>query len=163
MCSGSFSLYWPEYWDTPPNNWFQVFQSLPWPQVCKIMHLGMQTASTNICERMGAQWIQAWYCDWLLKIPRSTVCGIMTKWKQLGATATQPQSGRPCKITERGASAYKDILDNFVFPTRVGTVWEWALPVPTWLRTSAQSQVHKGSGERVWCGGTRRGLHRVLT
>lgn len=30
----------------------------------------------------------------LLSIPRSTVCGIMTKWKQLGATATQPQSVR---------------------------------------------------------------------
>ncbi|KAK3522013.1 hypothetical protein QTP70_021391 [Hemibagrus guttatus] len=30
-----------------------VFQSLPWPQVYKIKHLGMQTASTNIRERMG--------------------------------------------------------------------------------------------------------------
>ncbi|CAI9610386.1 unnamed protein product [Staurois parvus] len=41
------------YWDTPPNHWIQVFQSPPWPQVYKIKHLGMQTASTNICERMG--------------------------------------------------------------------------------------------------------------
>ncbi|CAI9604080.1 unnamed protein product, partial [Staurois parvus] len=31
----------------------QVFQSPPWPQVYKIKHLGMQTASINICERMG--------------------------------------------------------------------------------------------------------------
>ncbi|CAI9541839.1 unnamed protein product [Staurois parvus] len=38
----------------------------------------------------------------LLNIPRSTVSGIITKWKQLGTTATQPQSGRPNKMTERG-------------------------------------------------------------
>ncbi|CAI9591952.1 unnamed protein product, partial [Staurois parvus] len=33
-------------------------------------------------------------CDisWLLNIPRSTVSGIITKWKQLGPTATQPPS-----------------------------------------------------------------------
>jgi len=29
-----------------------MFQSLPWPQLYKIKHLDMQTASTNICERM---------------------------------------------------------------------------------------------------------------
>ncbi|CAI9535765.1 unnamed protein product, partial [Staurois parvus] len=29
----------------------------------------------------------------LLNIPRSTVSGITTKWKQLGKTATQPPSG----------------------------------------------------------------------
>ncbi|CAI9563305.1 unnamed protein product, partial [Staurois parvus] len=28
----------------------------------------------------------------LLNIPRSTVSGIITKWKQLGTTATQPRS-----------------------------------------------------------------------
>ncbi|CAI9545476.1 unnamed protein product, partial [Staurois parvus] len=38
---------------TPPNQWIRLFQSPPWPQVYKIKHLGMQTASTNICERMG--------------------------------------------------------------------------------------------------------------
>ncbi|CAI9562365.1 unnamed protein product, partial [Staurois parvus] len=36
----------------------------------------------------------------LLNIPQSTVSGIITKWKQLGITATQPQRGRPRKITE---------------------------------------------------------------
>ncbi|CAI9535004.1 unnamed protein product, partial [Staurois parvus] len=30
----------------------------------------------------------------LLNIPRSTVSGIITKWKQLGTTATQPRSER---------------------------------------------------------------------
>ena len=96
-----------------------MFQSLPWPQVYKIKHLGMQTASTNICERMGRSQelsefkrgtvIGCHLCNKsireissLLNIPRSTVSGIITKWKQLGTTATQPQSGRPCKITERG-------------------------------------------------------------
>ena len=36
-----------------PNSWNQVFQSLPRPLVYKSKHLGMQTVSTNICERMG--------------------------------------------------------------------------------------------------------------
>ncbi|CAI9598528.1 unnamed protein product, partial [Staurois parvus] len=35
----------------------------------------------------------------LLYILRSTASGIITKWKQLGATAP---SGRPCKMTEQG-------------------------------------------------------------
>ncbi|CAI9563546.1 unnamed protein product [Staurois parvus] len=36
----------------------------------------------------------------LLNIPRSTVSGIITKWRKLGTTATQPQSSRPRKMTE---------------------------------------------------------------
>ncbi|CAI9577680.1 unnamed protein product, partial [Staurois parvus] len=79
----------------------------------------MQTASTNICERMGRSQelsdskrgpvIGCHLCNksipeisLLLNIPRSTVTGIIAKWKQLGTTATQPPSGRPCKMTERG-------------------------------------------------------------
>ncbi|CAI9586366.1 unnamed protein product, partial [Staurois parvus] len=70
----------------------------------------MQTASTNICERMGrSQELKFKHgtmigchlcnksiCDisLLLNIPRSTVSGIITKWKQLGTTATQPPSER---------------------------------------------------------------------
>ncbi|CAI9548374.1 unnamed protein product, partial [Staurois parvus] len=84
----------------------------------------MQTASTNICERMGCYQelsefkcgtvIGCHLCDnficeisLLLNIPRSTVSGIITKWKQLGTTATQPQSGRPCKMTEWGQRMLK--------------------------------------------------------
>ncbi|CAI9535093.1 unnamed protein product [Staurois parvus] len=80
----------------------------------------MQTASTNICERMGPfQELSEFKCgtiigcclcnklicdiSLLLNIPRSTVGGIITKWKQLGTTATQPPSGRPRKMTERGS------------------------------------------------------------
>uniref|UniRef100_A0A668AM17 Sleeping Beauty transposase HTH domain-containing protein n=1 Tax=Myripristis murdjan TaxID=586833 RepID=A0A668AM17_9TELE len=37
----------------------------------------------------------------LLNIPQSTVSSIITKWKRLGTTATQPRSGRPRKVTER--------------------------------------------------------------
>ncbi|CAI9570570.1 unnamed protein product, partial [Staurois parvus] len=112
------TLYCQKYWDTPPNHWIQVFQSPPWPQVYKIKHLGMQTSSTNICERMGrfqeisefkhGTVIGCHLCNksireisLLLNIPRSTVNGIITKWKQLGTTATQPPSGRPRKMTER--------------------------------------------------------------
>ncbi|CAI9566873.1 unnamed protein product [Staurois parvus] len=65
----------------------------------------MQTASTNICERMSrSQELREFKCgtvigchlcnksiheiSLLLNIPRSTVSGIITKWKQLGTTAT---------------------------------------------------------------------------
>ncbi|CAI9547462.1 unnamed protein product [Staurois parvus] len=68
----------------------------------------MQTASTNICERMGhSQELSEFKCgtvigchlcnksireiSLLLNIPRSTVSGNIIKWKQLGTTATQPQ------------------------------------------------------------------------
>ncbi|CAI9567769.1 unnamed protein product [Staurois parvus] len=68
----------------------------------------MQTASTNICERMGRSqelsefkhgtMIGCHLCNksireiaLLLNIPQSNVSGIITKWKQLEATATQPQ------------------------------------------------------------------------
>ncbi|CAI9541732.1 unnamed protein product [Staurois parvus] len=40
----------------------------------------------------------------LLIIPRSTVSGIITKWKQLGTTATQPPSGRPRKNDRVGSA-----------------------------------------------------------
>ncbi|CAI9590305.1 unnamed protein product, partial [Staurois parvus] len=43
----------------------------------------------------------------LLNIPRSTISAIITKWKQLGTTATQPPSGRPRKITERNQGMLK--------------------------------------------------------
>ncbi|CAI9541179.1 unnamed protein product, partial [Staurois parvus] len=79
----------------------------------------MQTISTNICERMGrSQELSEFKCgtvischvcnksireiSLLLNIPRSTVSGIVTTWKQLGTTATQPRSGRPRKMTKRG-------------------------------------------------------------
>ncbi|CAI9622973.1 unnamed protein product, partial [Staurois parvus] len=60
----------------------------------------IQTAFTNICERLCNKSIRD--ISLLLNIPRATVSGIITKWKQLGTTATQPRSGRPRKITERG-------------------------------------------------------------
>ncbi|CAI9533881.1 unnamed protein product [Staurois parvus] len=92
--------------------------------VKKIKHLGMQTASANICERMGrSQELSEFKCDTLvgchlcsksifeislfLNIPRSAVTGIITKWKQLGTTATQPPSGTPRKMTERGQCMLK--------------------------------------------------------
>ncbi|CAI9621618.1 unnamed protein product, partial [Staurois parvus] len=113
------TLYCQKYWYIPPNHWIQVSQSPPWPQVYIIKHLGMQTAFTNICERMGrSQELREFkrgtvrgchLCNksiheifLLLNIPQSTVSGIITKWKQLGTTATQPRSGRPRKMTEQG-------------------------------------------------------------
>ncbi|CAI9565406.1 unnamed protein product, partial [Staurois parvus] len=102
----------------------------------------------------GAQCIQAWYrvigchlCNksireisLLLNIPRSTVRGIITKWKQLGTAATQPQSGRPRKMTERSQHMLKHTVrrshqlsvesrrfGRFHAPNFVGTVWGWPL------------------------------------
>ncbi|CAI9594889.1 unnamed protein product [Staurois parvus] len=92
----------------------------------------MQTASTNICERMGCSRelgefkrgtvVGCHLCNnsiceisWLLNIPWSTVSGIITKWKQLGTTAMKPSSGRPCKMTERGQRMLKR--------TVIVTVW----------------------------------------
>ncbi|CAI9549494.1 unnamed protein product [Staurois parvus] len=84
----------------------------------------IQTACTNICERMGRSQelsefkrgtvIGCHLCNksirdisLLLNIPQLTISGIITKWKQLGTTATRPQSGRPHKITEWGQRMLK--------------------------------------------------------
>ncbi|CAI9576481.1 unnamed protein product [Staurois parvus] len=78
----------------------------------------MQTASTNICERMGhtqelsefkhGTMIGCHLCNksireisFLLSIPPAAVSGI-TKWKQLGTTVTQPR-----KMTEWGQCMLK--------------------------------------------------------
>ncbi|CAI9560547.1 unnamed protein product [Staurois parvus] len=65
----------------------------------------MQTASTNICCHLCNKAILE--ISLLLNIPQSTVSGIITKWRQLGTTATQPQSGRPRNMTERGQCMVK--------------------------------------------------------
>ena len=109
LCCQKYSL-------THPNNSIQVF--LPWPQVYESKHPSMQTASTNICERMArSQELSEFQRGTMigchlsnkssreiysqLSIPQSAVSGIITKWKRLGTTATQPRSGRARKMTER--------------------------------------------------------------
>ncbi|CAI9598387.1 unnamed protein product [Staurois parvus] len=62
----------------------------------------MQTAYTNICERLCNKSIHENSLP--LNIPWSTV---ITKWKQLETTATQPQSGTALKMTERGQCMLK--------------------------------------------------------
>ncbi|CAI9580658.1 unnamed protein product [Staurois parvus] len=71
----------------------------------------MQTASTNICERICNKSIPELFL--LLNIPWPTVSGIITKWKQLGITATQPQSGRPHKMTEQGQHMLKRTVRRY--------------------------------------------------
>ncbi|CAI9590965.1 unnamed protein product [Staurois parvus] len=78
----------------------------------------MQTTSTNICERMGRSQelsefkrgtvIGCHLCNksireisLLLNIPQSPVSGIITKWKQLGTTATQPGSEQGQRMLKR--------------------------------------------------------------
>ncbi|CAI9548327.1 unnamed protein product [Staurois parvus] len=65
----------------------------------------MQTASTNICESLCNMSIHE--ISLLLNIPQSTVSGIITTWKQLGTTATQPHRRRPRKMTEWGQHMLK--------------------------------------------------------
>ncbi|CAI9537702.1 unnamed protein product, partial [Staurois parvus] len=77
----------------------------------------MQTASTNICERMDRFQLSEYKrgtvigchlgnksirkISLLLNIPQSTVRGIITKSKQLGTTATQPQSEQSQHMLKR--------------------------------------------------------------
>ena len=147
--------YCQKYSLTYPNNSIQVlFQSLPWPQVYKFKHLDMQTASTNICKRMGCPQelrefqrgtvIGCYLCSCeissLLNIPQSTVSGIITS----------PSSS---EMNSECFSIPRD-FGQFHAPNFVEKVWGLPLPVPTWLRTSAQSKVHKDINEKVWCGRT---------
>ncbi|CAI9578572.1 unnamed protein product, partial [Staurois parvus] len=61
--------------------------------------IGCHLCNKSICE-----------VSLLLNIPWSTVRGIITRWNQLGTTATQPRSGRPCKMTERDQHMLKRIV-----------------------------------------------------
>ncbi|CAI9573441.1 unnamed protein product [Staurois parvus] len=49
--------------------------------------IGCHLRNKSICE-----------ISLLLKIPWSTVSGIITKWKKLETTATQPQSAHAAKV-----------------------------------------------------------------
>ena len=101
-----------------------MFQSLPWPQVYKSKHLGMQTVSTNICERMGRS-------QELSEFQRGTVVGchlcnksrreissllnipVNCQWYYNTVevtTGTQPLSGRPHKMMEWGQQMLRHIV-----------------------------------------------------
>lgn len=97
LCCQTYSL-------THPNHSVKVFQSLSWPQVFTITHLGVQAASANICDRMGhSQEHHEFQCGTVTgchlcsESSLKAVSGLTTKWKQLGTTAT---SRRQCKLTE---------------------------------------------------------------
>ena len=45
-----------------------------------------------------------------LKLPRSTVSAVFVKWKRLGATTAQQQSGTSHKLTERGRRVLKHVV-----------------------------------------------------
>lgn len=90
------TLYGQKYWDTPLIYWIQVFQSDPLLQAYTIKHLDMQSAFTNLCEKMGysEELNSSLCCDTgchfcnilvheilsLIDTPRSTVNGIIGKW-----------------------------------------------------------------------------------
>ncbi|CAI9556908.1 unnamed protein product [Staurois parvus] len=89
----------------------------------------MQTASTNICERMGRSqefskfkrgtMIGCHLCNksiceisLLINIPRLTVSGIITKWKQLGTTATQSQRERGQRMLKHNVAEITNCLQS---------------------------------------------------
>ncbi|CAI9573101.1 unnamed protein product, partial [Staurois parvus] len=65
----------------------------------------IQIASTNICERLCNKSIRE--ISLLLNIPQSTVSGIITKWKQLGTTASSHEVVGHIKMTEGGQRMLK--------------------------------------------------------
>uniref|UniRef100_A0A667ZQR6 Sleeping Beauty transposase HTH domain-containing protein n=1 Tax=Myripristis murdjan TaxID=586833 RepID=A0A667ZQR6_9TELE len=77
----------------------------------------------------------------LLNIPQSTVSSIITKWKRLGTTATQPRSGRPSKVTERGQRMLKRIVQR---GRRLS-----AQSIATELQTSCDLQISPSTFIRV--------------
>jgi len=115
------TYYCRKYSFTHPYNQIWVFQSLPWPQIqaprhadCFYKHLWGMGPSQELSEFQRRTVIGCNQSNReissLLNIALSTVCGIITKWKQLGMTATQPRSGRPRKLTAQGQWMLKRIL-----------------------------------------------------
>ncbi|CAI9545600.1 unnamed protein product [Staurois parvus] len=104
----------------------------------------MQTASTNICERMCNKSI--YDISWLLNIPRSTVSGIITKWKQLGTTATQPQSGRPRKMTEWGQHMLKRTVRRSCQPSAESIAKDFQISCGLQINTTTVCRELHGMG-----------------
>lgn len=104
----------PKVFTHPSKKMILGVQTTSWPQVYKVHHLCMQTASTFVGH---PQELSVFQCGTMvgchlcnkssreissvLNIPQPNVSEIMTKWKQSGITSTQPQSARPCKIAEQ--------------------------------------------------------------
>ncbi|CAI9554867.1 unnamed protein product, partial [Staurois parvus] len=61
----------------------------------------------------------------LLNIPYSTVSGIITKWKQLGTTATQTRSGSPLEQWRRVLWSDESCFSVWQADDHV---WVWQLP-----------------------------------
>ncbi|CAI9532107.1 unnamed protein product, partial [Staurois parvus] len=103
----------------------------------------MQTASTNICERMGrSQELSEFKCgtvigchlcnksiceiSLLLNIPQSTVSGTITKWKHLGTTAMA--TARRHWTLEQWRRVFWSDESCFSVWQSDGPVWIWWLP-----------------------------------
>ena len=128
------TLYCQKYSLTHPNNWNQVFQSLPWPQVyksikaprhaeCFYKHLWKNCCSQELSEsqrgtligcRLPTSPVVKFSCSEVV-----LVSGIITKWKRLGTTATQPRSGRPGKMMERGHLMLRHIVRRCRQPSTI--------------------------------------------
>ena len=81
----------------------------------------------------------------LLEMPQSTVSAVIVKWKRLGATATQPRSGRPHKLTDRDLRVLKR------------GAWKNHLLLVATLTTEFQT----ASGSNISTSTIRRELHEM--
>ena len=141
-----------------------MFQSHPWPQVYKSKHLGMQTVSTNMCERLGRSQelsgsqsgtvigchLSSCEISLLLNIPQSTVSGIITKWKRLGTTATQPGRGRPRKMTEQGQWMLQTSRLHVAFSSRLAQE-QCVQSFMEWVSMAEQSSCIQSTHQQVQC------------
>ncbi|CAI9576255.1 unnamed protein product, partial [Staurois parvus] len=96
----------------------------------------------------------------LLNIPWSTTSGIKTKWKQLGATATQPESGRPHKITEWGQLMLKCTVCRSWQLSAESIAKDLQTACDLQIRTTVHRELH-GMGFR-WLSSCIQALHHQV-
>ena len=86
----------------------------------------------------------------LLELPWSTVSAVIVKWKRLGATIAQPQSGSPHKLTERDLRVLKHVAWKN-HPSLVATL----------TTASGSTEFQTASGSKVNTSTIRRELHEM--
>ena len=127
-----YTIYTQKYVDTPSNEWIWPF--LPHTLLRSVYNLTHSNAISidkhwqkNVLTEelsdfqcgnvIGCHLSNKSVCliSALLELPRSTVSAVIVKWKLLGATTAQPQSGWSHKLTEqdRRVSSVETLTSKF--------------------------------------------------